>query len=80
MLPSEARTPRGPWGLEGPTEPLGPTLPFWPALIRGLGAQGGVGRRAVVKIVIMPRLDIDMESGAVVEWRKREGEPVGPAR
>jgi len=30
----------------------------------------------VVKVVIMPRLDIDMESGAVVEWRKREGEPV----
>jgi len=30
----------------------------------------------VVKVVIMPRLDIDMESGAVVEWRKREGERV----
>ena len=30
----------------------------------------------MVKVVIMPRLDIDMESGAVVEWRKREGEPV----
>jgi len=29
-----------------------------------------------VKLVIMPRLDIDMESGAVVEWRKREGERV----
>ena len=30
----------------------------------------------MVKVVIMPRLDIDMESGAVVEWRKREGERV----
>jgi len=30
----------------------------------------------VVKSIIMPRLDIDMEKGSVVEWRKREGEPV----
>ena len=30
----------------------------------------------MVKIIIMPRLDIDMEKGSVVEWRKREGEPV----
>ena len=28
------------------------------------------------KAVIMPRLDIDMEKGSVVEWRKREGERV----
>ena len=30
----------------------------------------------MVKSIIMPRLDIDMEKGSVVEWRKREGEPV----
>jgi len=30
----------------------------------------------VVKTIIMPRLDIDMEKGSVVEWRKREGELV----
>ena len=30
----------------------------------------------MVKAIIMPRLDIDMEKGSVVEWRKREGEPV----
>ena len=28
----------------------------------------------MVKTIIMPRLDIDMEKGSVVEWRKREGE------
>ncbi|RLI13443.1 2-oxo acid dehydrogenase subunit E2, partial [Candidatus Bathyarchaeota archaeon] len=28
------------------------------------------------KTVIMPRLDIDMEKGSILEWRKREGEPV----
>ena len=30
----------------------------------------------MVKTIIMPRLDIDMEKGAVVEWRKKEGEEV----
>ncbi len=30
----------------------------------------------MVKTIIMPRLDIDMEKGSVVEWRKQEGEPV----
>ena len=30
----------------------------------------------MVKTIIMPRLDIDMEKGSVVEWRKREGERV----
>ena len=30
----------------------------------------------MVKAIIMPRLDIDMERGSVVEWRKQEGEPV----
>ncbi len=30
----------------------------------------------MVKTIIMPRLDIDMEKGSVVEWRKREGELV----
>ena len=30
----------------------------------------------MVKSIIMPRLDIDMEKGSVVEWRKREGELV----
>ena len=30
----------------------------------------------MVKLVIMPRLDIDMEKGSVVEWRKGESEPV----
>lgn len=28
------------------------------------------------KVVIMPRLDIDMEKGAVVEWRKQKGDHV----
>ena len=30
----------------------------------------------MVKTIIMPRLDIDMEKGAVIEWRKKEGEEV----
>ena len=31
----------------------------------------------MVKKIIMPRLDIDMEKGIIIEWMKKEGEKIG---